>query len=67
VIVRGKQVVIKIDGKTVVNWTEPDGFVAHRPPWYSERKISRGTFALQARDAHSTVCFKNIRVKPLDQ
>lgn len=67
VIVRGKQVVIKIDGKTVVDWTEPDGFVANRPPWYAERKLSRGTFALQAHDAHSTVCFKNLRVKPLEK
>jgi len=67
VIVRGKKVVIKIDGKTVVDWTEPDGFVSRNPPWWAERKLSRGTFALQAHDAHSTVCFKNIRVKPLDK
>ena len=65
VVVRGKQVVVRIDGKTVVDWTEPDGFVSRNPPWWAERKLSGGTFALQAHDAQSTVCFKNIRVKPL--
>ncbi|MCX6897866.1 MAG: DUF1080 domain-containing protein [Verrucomicrobia bacterium] len=67
VIVRGKQVVIEVDGKTVVNWTQPEGFIVRHPPWFSERKLSRGTFALQAHDAKSVVCFKNIRVKPLDK
>lgn len=33
----------------------------------SERKLSRGTFALQAHDPKSVVYFKNIRVKPLDR
>ena len=65
VIVRGKRVVIKIDGKTVVDWTEPAGFVVRDPPWYSERKLSRGTFALQAHDPESRVCFKNLKVRPL--
>lgn len=65
VIVRGKQVVIKMDGKTAVDWTEPEGFVVSHPPWFSERKLSRGTFALQGHDPGSTAYFKNIRVKPL--
>ncbi len=65
-IVRGKRVVIKLDDKTVVDWTEPEGFVARHPPWYSERKLSSGTFALQGHDSDSTVYFRNIRVKSLD-
>lgn len=66
VIVRGKRVVIKLDDRTVVDWTEPEGFVVHHPPWFAERKLSRGTFALQAHDTKSVVYFKNLRVKPLD-
>jgi hypothetical protein len=65
IVVCGKQVVIKVDGKTVVDWTEPLGFVLRDPPWYSERKLSSGTFALQAHDPDSTVYFKNIRAKSL--
>jgi hypothetical protein len=66
VSVRGKRVVIQMDGRTVVDWTEPEGFVVRHPPWFSERKLSRGTFALQAHDAKSVVYFKNLRVKPLE-
>lgn len=63
--VQGKHVVIKLDDQTVVDWTEPEGFVAKHPPWFSERKLSNGTFALQGHDAESVVSFKNIKVKPL--
>jgi hypothetical protein len=66
VIVCGKRVVITIDGKTVVDWTEPDGFVARQPPWYAERKLSHGTLALQAHDSDSCVSFKALKVRPLD-
>lgn len=58
IIVNGKHIVVKIDGKTVVDYTEPDnkeGTV----------KLSEGTFALQAHDPKSVVRFKNIRVKKL--
>lgn len=58
VIVRGKQIVIKIDGKTVVDYTEPDKVEG-------PRRLSRGTFALQAHDPGSKVYFKNIMIKPL--
>jgi hypothetical protein len=64
-IVRGKQVIIKLNDKTVVDWTEPANFVVRHPPWFTERKLSSGTFALQGHDSESTVYFKNIRVKPL--
>jgi enterochelin esterase-like enzyme len=67
VIVRGKRVIIQLNGKTAVDWTEPEGFVVRDPPWFSERKLSSGTFALQAHDPKSTVYFKNIRVKLLDK
>jgi hypothetical protein len=63
--VRGKHVVIRLNDETVVDWTEPAGFLAKHPPWYDNRKLASGTFALQGHDAVSTVYFKNIRVKPL--
>lgn len=63
--VQGKHVVIKLDNQTVVDWTEPEGFVAKHPPWFSERKLSSGTFALQGHDADSVVYFKNVKVRPL--
>jgi len=63
--VRGKRVMIKINDQTVVDWTEPAGFVARHPPWYSERKLGSGTLALQGHDAESTVYFRNLRVRRL--
>ncbi len=56
VIVKGNRVIIKIDGKVAVDYTVPAD---------AERQFSKGTFALQAHDPHSTVHFKNIRVKRL--
>lgn len=63
--VQGKRVVIKVNGQTTVDWTEPEGFVAKDPPYYSERKLGSGTFALQAHDPKSVVHFKNLKVRPL--
>jgi len=56
IIVKGKRVVIKIDGKTVVDYTEPEK---------ARRKLSSGTFALQGHDPRSKVYYRNIGVKPL--
>jgi len=63
--VTGKRVVIKVDGKPLVDWIEPDGFLAEERPWYSERRSSKGTLALQAHDPKSVVYFKNLMVKAL--
>lgn len=60
----GKTVTIKINDKTVVEYTEPENVV--RPEEMAGRLISSGTFALQGHDPKSTVFFKDIRVKPLD-
>lgn len=64
IIVKGKHVVIKVNDKTVVDYTEPESFQA--PGNHSGRRISSGTFAIQGHDPGSTVYFKNIMVKPLD-
>lgn len=61
--VEGKHVTTKINGQTVIDWTEPDGAVA--PEGHPARLISSGTFALQAHDPKSIVYFKDIMVRPL--
>jgi len=63
IIVQGKRVIIKINEKTVVDYTEPDN--VERPKEMAGRIISSGTFALQGHDPKSKVYFKNIVVKPL--
>ncbi len=61
--VEGKHVIIKINDKVVVDYTEPEN--VQRPDDMKGRIISSGTFALQGHDPGSTVYFKNIMVKPL--
>jgi len=61
--VQGKRVIIKINDKVVVDYTEPDN--VQRPADMAGRIISSGTFALQGHDPKSKVYFKNIMVKPL--
>jgi len=63
IIVNGKRIIVKIDGKTVVDYTEPD--VPIPPKGMPGRVLNMGTFALQGHDPGSTVYFKNIKVKPL--
>jgi hypothetical protein len=60
IIVEGKHIVIKINGKTISDYTEPDDL--DRP----ERQLSRGTFALQAHDPGSKVLYKDLFFKPLN-
>jgi Domain of Unknown Function (DUF1080) len=63
IIVQGKVITLKVDGKTLVEYTEPEGYEAGKD---FERKIAEGTFALQAHDPESKVYFKNLMVKRLD-
>ena len=64
IIVKGKSVTTKINGKVVVEWTQPDDWTP--PKGMAGRKLNSGTFALQGHDPGSRVEYKNIRVKPLD-
>jgi hypothetical protein len=59
IIVKGKHIVVKVNGKTISDYTEPEGL--DRP----ERQLSHGTFALQAHDPKSLVLFKDLMVKKL--
>ena len=61
--VEGKNVTIKINDKTVVEYTEPDN--VKRSAGNAQRMLSSGTFALQGHDPNSIVHFKNILVRPL--
>ncbi len=61
--VQGKRVIVKLNDKTVVDYTEPDN--VKRDPDMAGRVISHGTFALQGHDPNSKVYFKDIMVKPL--
>lgn len=63
IVVKGKHVVTKINGQTIIDYTEPEGAVA--PEGHPGRVISNGTFALQAHDPKSVVYYKDIMVKPL--
>ncbi|NOY60793.1 MAG: DUF1080 domain-containing protein [Calditrichaeota bacterium] len=62
IIVQGKHIIVQTNGKTIVDYTEPENVV--RKDWPG-RKLSSGTFALQGHDPKSIVYYKNIMVKPL--
>jgi len=61
--VEGKHVIIKLNDKTVVDYTEPDN--VQREKGNEGRVLSSGTFALQGHDPNSKVFYKNIMVKVL--
>ena len=63
IIVEGKHVVVKINGKTISDYTEPED--VKRKESLAGRLIGSGTFALQAHDPGSKVWFKDIMVKTL--
>src|SRR5258705_10332783 len=60
-IVRGRKVTVKIDGKTILEYNEPPVSLEGRG-----KRLGQGTFAFQAHDPKSVICYKNIRVKRLD-
>lgn len=63
IIVQGKRVIIKINGQTTCDWTQPDDW---KPPQgMAGRALDSGTIALQGHDPESKVLFRNIRIKPL--
>jgi hypothetical protein len=63
IIVEGKKVTLKVNDKTLVEYTEPAGIEAGKD---FTRVLDEGTFALQAHDPGSKVYFKNLMVKRLD-
>lgn len=61
--VEGKRIIIKLDERIVVDYTEPENM--KRAPGNEARFLSSGTFALQGHDPDSKVYFKNIMVRVL--
>jgi len=63
IVVRGKQVQIRLNEMLVVDYIEPD------PPFLADpqcrRALGHGTFALQGHDPDSTTYFRTLRVRPL--
>ena len=58
IIVKGRNIVVKINGETVIDYTEPEGVKG-------THRLNKGSFALQAHDPKSVVYYRNIRVKEL--
>jgi hypothetical protein len=61
--VNGDQVTVKINGKIVMEYDESE--YKNRPANAGEKKIDRGTFALQAHDPESVIYYKSVKVKVL--
>lgn len=59
----GKHVTIKVNDKTVVDYTEPEN--VQRGKGNEQRVISSGTFALQGHDPNSIVHYRSVQVHPL--
>jgi hypothetical protein len=61
--VEGKHVVTTVDGKTIVDYTEPDDW---KPPENRPgRHLASGTIALQEHDPGSEIHFRNIKIRVL--
>ena len=63
IVVRGDTVTISLNGKKVVEWTQPADWKGSSD--FAQRRIDHGTIALQGHDPNSTVHYKNIQIKPL--
>ncbi len=59
VIVKGDRIILKVDGETVMDYTEREEDIR------GQRRLSSGTFALQAHDPGSRMYFRSIYIRPL--
>src|SRR6476661_6092178 len=64
VLVRGKNIQVRLDGMLVVDYTEPTPPVIP-PGMEKERFLDHGTFALQCHNLGSVARFRSVRVRPL--
>lgn len=64
IMVEGKHVVIKVDGKVITDYTEPEN--AERGDGFKGRLIGSGTIALQAHDPGSKVYYKDMMLKVMN-
>jgi hypothetical protein len=63
VVVEGRHIVVKINGKVVNDHTEPEN--PEREAGWENNVLSSGTFALQGHDPGSEAHFRNVTVKLL--
>lgn len=63
VIVEGKHIITKVDGRVITDFTEPDP--ATPPANNPGRVLDHGTFAIQGHDPISKVEYRKIEVKPI--
>jgi hypothetical protein len=61
--VKGKRIIITIDDKVTVDYTEPKDKKAGKS---FTRILTKGTFGIQAHDPKSKAMFKDLRVRRLD-
>lgn len=64
VIVKDNRIVVKVNDKVTVDYTEPDD--AQRSKGFEGRLLSSGTIAIQGHDPGSEVHYRSIMIKPLD-
>jgi hypothetical protein len=63
ITVQGKRITARVNGKQVMEYTEPDDL--QPPANMPQRRLSSGTVALQGHDPKSRVLYRNIQVKLL--
>jgi hypothetical protein len=65
ITVQGKHITVAINGKTTVDYTEPEN--VQRTPERAGRRLDPlgGAIALQAHDPKSVYYFKSVRIRPL--
>ncbi len=64
ILVRGKNVQVRLNGMLMVDYFEPTPHVIP-PSMEKERFLDHGTFALQCHDPESKAMFRSVRVRPL--
>ncbi len=65
ITVQGRRILVKVNGQVTVDYTEPEGG-PETTTNFKNRRLSTGTFAIQAHDPDSEVHYQHIRVKVLD-
>lgn len=64
--VDGKRIIIQIDGKTTVDWTEPaDWDPSKTLKNMNGRKLGSGTIAIQGHDPKSVTYYKDLMIRAL--